>query len=345
MPSRIDQRRLARKDKKSLIFAPRAELPIHLNELKTEPQSKFSPFSSIRKFFRLVFALLVIVIVISGGLLIFLIRQTNNLQSNKNILFVQSNLDGGEANIILAHFSPTNSKVEVGLFPAELSVDILGGYGQYPLRSVFPLLTLDKKPASFIIAAYTYALKIPIDGVVSFSENSHLTESPKISSLLWKLLTFKFHSQISFVDRLRLYQFALKVGQAQTTSHQIDSLAEWQKIKAQFRFSSLGNDCAIAVLNTTQTAGTGLSIAQVLEESGVSIIRLTDTPDQLEQTKILVNQKPPFCQEVVNQLGSLFPFATKVEVNSKTMNTYRANIVVLIGQDFAQEFAKKPRQK
>jgi hypothetical protein len=322
MPSRIDQRRRARKQRKISVSHAHA-FHFHFGQ-----------------FLLGCFGIVIFSVLVYAW---FLFRQSNTITSTQNILFVQSNLDGQKGNIVLLHISLLKTEVEVGVLPSELSVDILGGYGKYPLRSVFPLLALDKKSPEFMKAAYSYALNIPINEVVSADQPQILNTQPNMKDLSWKLLTYKLHSQMSFKERLSLYRFLQKVDVKQIDIHPVETSEKWQTVLSQFRFSALSPDCAVAILNTTTVAGTGSSVTQVLEKSGIPVVRLTDTADQLQGTKIILNRPAPFCQEVLEQLRSLFPFSAQYEIDHTTMDTYRANVVVLIGQDLAQEFAKKPK--
>lgn len=279
------------------------------------------------------------VLIILAAVLLFLfiwgeLQQTSHLDLSQNILFVQPNLDGTKGDIILAHISPKDSKIEVAIFPPEMSVELLGGYGNYPLRSVYPLLKLDKKSPNFIKAAYTYSLNLPIDEVV-------LADQPSPDTMWWQLLTYKFHSQMSFTQRLSVYRFVQNIGSHQVTVHPLQNASEWQSFTRQFRFNSISPDCAVAVINTTEVAGAGSTVTRVLENSGIPVIRLSDAPDQIPQTQLLVLKAEPFCQEVTEHLGAVFPFATHLTINAKAMSSYRANLVILIGEDFGQEFVKK----
>jgi hypothetical protein len=281
------------------------------------------------------FGILLCAVIITIG---FLFQRTGYLEKTQNILFVPSSVEGGKNVILLAHLSPGNSKVEMAVFPPDLPVNTLGGYGSYPLQSLFPLLALDDKSPAFMRAAYSHALQLPIDEVISF----HPQMVPTPDTIWWQLLTYKMAGQMNFIERLRAYRFVQNNGPSELEKLQITDEKNWQKMSSKFRLPAVNSDCGVAVLNTTNVAGTGSIVTTVLENSGVPVIRLSDTPDQLSQTKILVNQALPFCQEVVTHLGNLFPFETRVELDPKTMNTYRAQIVILIGQDFAQEVAKKP---
>lgn len=319
MSSRIDQRRQAR---------------LH----HTSPRPPFH--SGFFRLIRVLFLCIGVLFLLGLVVLFILFQRADSFGTTRNILFVPSNLDGKEKSIILAHFSPSDTKIEVAVFPGTQSVDILGGYGSYPLQSVFPLLQLDKKSPAFIRAAYTYALQLPIDEVISF--DSTMTPSTQhIDALWWQLVTYKLNSQMSLTDRLRLYRFTQKVGKSKTDIQEVKDENDWKKMLPQFSIPNVASDCGVAVLNTTNIAGTGSTVADVLESSAIPVIRLSDTPDQIAQTKIIVNQPLPFCQEVVTQLGSLFPATTELQIDAKTMATYRAQVVILIGEDFAQEVAKK----
>ena len=118
---------------------------------------------------------------------------------------------------------------------------------------------------------------------------------------------------------------------------------DWLKVRRQLSLQEVNPDCSVAVLNTTDVAGTGSMITQVLENAGITVIRLSETPDRLDQTKLLVARPAPFCLSVISQIQPLFPLDVKQEVSTEIMSKYRANIVILIGQDFAQEVAKQKK--
>ncbi len=342
MPSRIDQRRHARKHKKTGVYLPHSNTVIKTAQPSSQPNSFVQRISSLLRVLGI--GILVSIILIFLGAWLFF-RQSGELKTTFNIVFVSSNLNDQKGNIILVHASPVEPKIEVALFPSEMPVDILGGYGKYPLRSVFPLLQLDRKSPEFMRAAYSYALQIPIDEVVAVSDASMLSSSTKVSTLWWQVMMFRVQSSLGLGKRLQMYRFLRSVRPDQLESHSIGDIAAWQKNSSQFKFAAVPTECSVAVLNTTTVGGTGSKVTQVLESSGMSVIRLSDTPDKLSQTQILVNQAPPFCQDVLQHVQDLFPFVTKREVQDQTMNRYRANIVVLVGQDFAKEIAKQPKQQ
>jgi hypothetical protein len=349
--SRIKQMRQKRRSAKPT-FLTQFPMPIATSAEVKSPQV-FSHF--VRVLWNLIKGMVVFTIITSmaaiAGLVLFWFFwwPPNRFSSTQNYLFVNQSSTDIKGSIILVHLEPGAKKIEVSLFNKDLPVELLGGYGQYSLRSVFPLLQLDHRSNQYISTAYSAALGLPIQQVIPLGNEAEkltdVTSSKQLNLQMfwWQILTYRWPSSLSFPERFLLYRFGQSVSTDQITTNQIKSNDDWLKVRHQLGLPEVNPDCSVAVLNTTEVAGTGSMITQVLENAGITVIRLSDTPDRLAQTKLFVTQPSPFCLSVISQIQPLFPLDVRQEVVGETMSKYRTNIVVLIGQDFAQEVKKQKK--
>ncbi|GEM_PF-728780 len=254
-------------------------------------------------------------------------------QSDQNIVIVPIDTDVQANKIILAHISPKTKKIEAVLLPADSSAKVIGGYGQYPVRSLYPLLSLEKKDTPFLRAAYSHALGKVVNQVWwSGDEALFIGEDRDLASRLSrKILLGRVHAsadgQLGLLDRVWLFRFFNQV-----TPRTLD-----QRQLASFVFGNDLKDCRIGITNTTTQAGMGTGVSKVLEQSGFAVIRVTDEQTSQEKSVIKLDPSMESCTEVVNHALNLFPFKVEVEEQADLWATNRVNVHLFLGQDLAKE--------
>lgn len=95
-------------------------------------------------------------------------------------------------------------------------------------------------------------------------------------------------------------------------------------------------DCPIAVINTTGQAGFANALAEILDKSNFSIIRKDSDLSQLSQTTIRYDATPA-CQEIIQRLQRFLPTAS-FQANAEQTQTYRAAVVIFLGQDLGDTY-------
>ncbi len=255
------------------------------------------------------------------------------LEGVQHILIVPSKIDGFRGKIIFINFDPSKKKVTEVLFPPESKVDLIGGYGSYPLQSVYPLLTLDKRDTSFITATYSFALKQVVDQVWVTDDQEVFSAPDDLRQLGFNLMKYHIHSPLQIGDRLRLYRSFLQIDK-----NQVDTLSV---IDDHFQFPDIDPACSVAVVNAFGKSGIGTQFSNVIEKSGLTVIRLTDDPNLAEHSQLLRADADHLCDAEVNHVKNLMPLKLTDQSNNEFMSKYRANVVLLLGKDLSAAFTQK----
>jgi hypothetical protein len=287
----------------------------------------------------------VIFLLLIGGFLAFFafFRRSWDGKTDRNIVFVPEVIDGFKGKIIFTHISPQNHTIDVALLNPELSLQVLGGYGEYPLRSLYPFLKLEKKSPAFIQAAYSFGLTKIVDEVATSKEMKVFTDTKDLQFLFKELLQLHVQSGLSVTDRVWLYRFYLGLRPDQVKIYEVNSFEEWEKVSGNIRFPAEAKDCAVSVINTTATSGVGSALGRVLEKSGYVVIRVSDVDKPQDKTMILTDDTVGSCQTVIQHLQRTLPYPAQVSINADVYQQYRSNIVILVGKDVADAITKQKK--
>lgn len=113
--------------------------------------------------------------------------------------------------------------------------------------------------------------------------------------------------------------------------------ADWDEPKIYSRSQSLpstfSGDCSIAVLNATDISGYAQEISNIVEASGLRVIRVDSIPERNDQNSLAVSNKSG-CQDLSKNVGSKL-FNQYIVLNSEDskdlVSRYRADIVIVLG--------------
>ncbi len=204
--------------------------------------------------------------------------------------------------------------------------------------------TGDSLPELFIlsdqIAATTYeqeqkllALSLVTDVVVeSATELPHTdTTFTTNSSSRWKYY-WQNLQQYSVSDwrRILLLHIALNKQRTVHTDAQLPDIRTFLE-----RNPVVNRDtayaCPVAVVNTTQTSGLAKKVSELLERSGVVVVRIDDTQDNRADSSISTKGDTlDSCQAVVQKLSV---FAEDIAENTELNTQYRSELVLLLGEN------------
>lgn len=300
----------------------RSKLSIH-----TSTQPSF--LTKIGKFLIGLLALGLVVAAVLILWIVFFLPARWNENSTKNIVIVPSNIDVNTNVILFASISYTNDSLSYSSLPANDTVRLAGGYGEYPLKSVFPLLGLDQKPDQTVIATYSHLLGIPIDEVWVTSEDTIFQEKSTVQDLAYQVLLGKLETPLSLKDRLKFYRFA---SGKQSTRVNFSTLAEWQAKQAS-RFIGLLKDCRASLVNTTAVAGLGRRVSKVMEQSGMTVVRLTDAAPTVGKSTITILPNSETCMFLATHVKQLFPESLQIKEDSEILTRARSEAEIILGQD------------
>jgi hypothetical protein len=136
------------------------------------------------------------------------------------------------------------------------------------------------------------------------------------------------------LDLLRLHYLTLSGLQpkAGTVGEAALAVSRRQAISPE-----LARVCPVAVVNTTNIRGLAGKISQILEDSGVLVIRTTQSEVKFDQTTIYLEDGiPDECVQLAERIGKLFPEQPTILPQAAGEATqYRAKIVVMVGLDLS----------
>lgn len=247
----------------------------------------------------------------------------------KNIVIVPNSIDVSTDSILYASISYKTDKVTLNSLPATDTVQVPGGYGTYPLKSVFPLLGLDHKSHQTVVATYSFLIGVPIDEVWVTGDASVLSPQQTTSQFAQAVLLNKMGTGLGLKDRFQLYQF---IREQDPDVQVFASLSDWQA-KQSSRFAGQLKDCRVALVNTTSTAGLGRRVSTVLDRSGVVVVRLTDSLPQKPKSVLTIQPGQPDCIALADHLKQLFPDEIEILQDPNIMERARSEAEVVIGQD------------
>jgi hypothetical protein len=250
--------------------------------------------------------------------------------------------------VIAVDRSSTKSQIvsQIAWLDGSQKIELAGGYGNYELRSVYPLLKLDKKDDFFIRGQLSLSLKTIFTKVISVSISpqelpsdmaiQNLSDQQKtLSKLFLKRALVALPNYHRFAELMRIHYLVKAIDS------QVDSLDELVK-NSNLVDNNLANSCSVAILNETGVNGLATLYATLLEQDGGRVVRVdsgsSPTSDdsnsvQLSSTTIrVVPEQKIACEKVAKTIQAMLPRETKIEVvgDSNLLTDYRAQLVVTL---------------
>lgn len=240
------------------------------------------------------------------------------LESPQNVVFFSQ---GGQElkSAFLVHFNPKSQELIINPLDLEAKVDFIqnGEIVRVSLREASQDLEVGSQ------ALFGWALNRKIDQVIKLPAGVLAEDDRRLDQWLKKRLS-QANSFSDLVARARLYFYAKKVGPA---------------VEKEFRFNQvvevLKKDCAIAVLNTTGISGYAAKVSSLIEQSGGRVIRTDSYHPVRDQTTIYTNTREK-CVQLGKSLAQMMledPVLQESSEQQEILNRYRADIVILLGQD------------
>lgn len=247
--------------------------------------------------------------------------------SKPGVIAVVPTQPDSEQPLVVLYFPAETADPELLILEPSTQVELYGGYGQYPIRSVVPVARADQRSDAFIQAAVSMALGRVVDQLWL------------VDGQTWPLTTISHHqfSSEAAPTQIEWIRWRWWLNQNQLEATPVSALPVSSQVYAWQ--PELLRQCPVALVNTTPVNGLGGQIGQLLENSGVFVIRVTDTSNAEPTTQLFLNpDSAEACELVVKILERGFGFELQSSFDQRRAAQFRAEAVVLLGEDLAQEF-------
>jgi len=256
------------------------------------------------------------------------------LTEDEHLLLVSSEINGRTPVIVGVVIAPASSRVTVVSLPVEEKVPVMGGYGEYQLGAVWPLLKTNQRQPEFIRAAYSVGLEYPWTVVMQTEAAASYQAPPDLQRLLWSVL-WRPQPHASWRQRAAWYFYIRNYNLSQVDELKPSTLSELSRLWSQLPQPVNLEACAVAVVNTTATAGLASQVTTVLEHSQVLVVKTTDSTQRAVETGLSIESEGN-CAQVTRLIQAVMPRKLLPHPNPVLTTEYRAKQVLLIGEDVAQ---------
>jgi hypothetical protein len=265
----------------------------------------------------------------------------------------------GSPTVVLSYDPIRKSLLGVSI-PPDVTVDVVRGYGMYPVSSVWKLDSLDKRGGVVFTETLEEAIGIPIHFYIdapyqnpSTKIEDHIQRTLSMTSVL-KMLLDKKRTNIPpamIVDLMRSYQSMSPTDMVffdlDTTSVFVDgALADGsnvKKIDSEKMALLLGTyaedarirreDLRVAVFNTTKTPGLAQKVARVMEKTGFHVVTIANN-EKFQPTQCVVQAKKDFFKTVtVQTLVWLYGCSKGEETDMSS-----SDVTLILGTHFEKRF-------
>jgi hypothetical protein len=246
-----------------------------------------------------------------------------------------------EDNLYFVHFEVDEQRVNLVQIAPRVKVDLLGGYHDYEIRSVYPLLRLEQKDDQFMTAAYSFALNEVVDrvvGLTGLTADEQIKNKRGLQKQIGAEIKLKLAETGEWDRELLALYFFLNKG----VTVRMSSLEEggWGGFNQQ-NFSKVRQaGCSVVVINSTTTSGLANRIAAVLEKDGYLVTRTGNFAEPLVRTTIYYDSGAAACMELISRSIKVFPLEPVLVGEEELPQRYRAGVVVIAGEDLVGKNAE-----
>lgn len=243
----------------------------------------------------------------------------------QNVVFVSPKKSGGESPIIMASFEPQTQKVAVTTFAGNLTGKVIGDYGDYPIGSVRYLLQIGNKDEVFLRSAYSHIFQKSIQTVYEIVPAGAVENK-------WQLVQMLLKERQTWSLAFRLS----KLDEANFTFRKIGEWGEWERVLANQLLAKINDQCSVAIVNASQTDGLASRLSKILENSGVEVVRTTDSIWDEPKTALYVSpDEVEKCQPVIAAIQAVSPMILSQQLDQTKSTQYRARLVFFLGNELA----------
>jgi hypothetical protein len=255
----------------------------------------------------------------------------------------------------LINYYPQTNHIGALSLPENLVVEAAHNYGDYQLRSVVTLGKQEGWGNTLLRDSVTQALGLGVRAVVELSSLPPIQETGAAFNTTQTAM-FELIKQSTVLgtvplrDSLRVWWAFKKLHEGdftmvdmalepiKTSATDVDGklldhldVLRWDAFIDMWQRNYIGvkEPLTVAIENTTDTPGLGISTKRILSGDGWDVIRVSDSDDMLLSTIVLMNDQELYNAPMIKDMHWLLP---KAEYRVGNTDDYRSEVVVRIGQ-------------
>lgn len=252
------------------------------------------------------------------------------LDNYKNILLISPEIDSSKSKIYLAYFFPNTNEITLSMIKSA-PVSVLGGYGDYELNKVYPLLEIEKKKPDFRLSAMSWSTETIVDQIIEIDDEAELKTKKQLQRQLWQGAINRIANPSQAVELLKAFFFTKSIPVEQLDINQEPTLVKELNVLNNV---ILYEDCLVAVVNTTEEVGLASKFSTIIEKNGAVVIRITDQNSPYQLSTFSFDPENNSCQSLSERLRVLFPGQIIKQHQAQLQHEYRADLIIFIGKDF-----------
>lgn len=305
--------------------------------------------SFLRSLFVYSCVLLSVILIAIACLRYYVIPHYFAVTKSENILVISHDEGYVNADVMYLHLDPIEAKQDVIYLDSEEIVQVSEKYGQYPLKSVYDLISLDDSGGENVTAYFSSIFGVLFDQVITVEREvfEKLASSSQESIFYQSINRFNTHFHGLGEGKI-LYHINNQLnlqkarGAVEKDASAIKNSGNFgAKFYTQIISPTQSNQCSIAVINTTTSAGLARNVTDLLEHSGFFVVRVDAQTQSDYSAGIIVNEKlKEDCAEIIARLSNVIFPNVDVQVNTDVANNQRAAIVLFLGEMQSEIFTK-----
>lgn len=271
------------------------------------------------------------------------------------VVFSEDSEESLQRSLAIVTLQPEDHSLDVIEVPDTLKIDTIYGYGQYSSSALYGLMKLEKHNMSFLTQTMAFQFGIPVEHVVMSNEKKQEVNIDLLANSFWNQMLFKEVSTFSYLDRVKAWWYLTHVRKDKMTS--IDMLSsglihgdELDIVKCDQIISQVFPDpkireeqISVAIVNTTDEAKLGTRLGRIFFNMGINVVRVTDSKDTYEKTRIVYSYNDHKNFLATKIIQNIFVISKdNVFKDSQVAEEYRADLVLLVGEDIAKVFRTMP---
>lgn len=302
---------------------------------------------------------LLLLLVVAGVCAVGILLRFSSWDGQSSMTFLVV-FEGGEDNAVrrplaVVTLQPFDHSISSMELPEDLQIETLYGYGPYPSSALYGLMKLEHLPPTFLEQTIAFQFGIPARNIVFAGSTKQPMTVDMLSQSFWKQLFFRETSTFPYLDRFKAWWFLSHVRKDKMTRVDLVSSGAVNNstldiIKSDEIVSKIFPDpllqqeqVTVAVVNTTAEPKIATRVGRALFDMGINVVRVTDSRDGYPETHLVYtfsDHKRSLTSETIQHVFGMEP--AQVSVDTAITADYRADIVLLLGEDAASMFLMKP---